>query len=153
MPTDPRPQVVMCVVRRSDVTACKVIQWKLCALLGHLFCPYKLLYSLIVLIFLWKISIVGHKSCPDAECLFYIGRCPFECEKYEGLFRHVKESYACCVFVHLVLLQHLWFTLTTVIWHIMFPTYSHLYSALIFQTAENTLGFVVWETFVYWWIT
>lgn len=93
MPTDPRPQGVICVVRRSDVTVCKVIQWKLWAPLGHLFCPYKLWNSPIVLISLWRISIVGHESCPELS-LFCIGRCLFDHEKYEGLFRegHTCES-------------------------------------------------------------
>lgn len=84
MPTDPRPQGVICVVRRSDVTVCKVIQWKLWAPLGHLFCPYKLWNSLTVLISLWRISIAGHESCPELS-LFCIGRCLFDHEKYEGL--------------------------------------------------------------------
>lgn len=110
MPANPRPRGVIWVVRRSDVTVCKVIQWKLWAPLGHLSCPSKLWNSLIVLISLWSISIVGHESCPDLS-LFCTGRCLFDHEEYEGLFRegHTCESVLCvcsCLTAALVIYSH-----------------------------------------------
>lgn len=105
MPTDPRPRGGICVVRRSDV-----IQWKLWAPLGHLLCPYKFWNSLRVLISLWRISIVGHESCPELS-LFCTGRCLFDHEEYEGLFRegHTCESVLCvcsCLTAALLIYSH-----------------------------------------------
>lgn len=149
MPTEPRPQGVICVVRRSDVTVCEVIQWKLWAPLGHLFCPHKLWNSLIILISLWRISIICHESCPWKSCVCsaQAGACLIVGNKRVSLGKdtHVRVSYTRCVSA-LVRLQHWWFTAMTLIWHVKFPKYSHLHPTRIFQAAENTLCFLVWET-------
>lgn len=71
------------------MSLCAVTWWKL---MGHLFCSYQLLNSLLVLSCLWTISIVGPESCPEAECLFCTFRCPSDYENQEGSFRGEHTS-------------------------------------------------------------
>lgn len=149
IPTDPRPQVVICVVRRSDVTLCKVTQWKPCAFLGHLFCPYKMLNSLTDFFACERIPSVAMKaaqklnvhSAQAGACLIMRKmKARLEKQTHNGSHVHVvcpsilSSCSACDV------QEWQWS------WQITSPISPHLYSPLIFQAAESTWGFVSWET-------
>lgn len=149
IPTDPRPQVVICVVRRSDVTLCKVTQWKLRAFLGHLFCPYKMLNSLTDFFASERILSVAMKA---AQKLNVHSAQAGACLIMRKMKAHLEKQTHNGSHVHVVCLSILSSCSACDVqqwqwsWQITSPISSCLYSPLIFQAAESTCSFVGWET-------